>query len=221
LADLFGNAKDYGEGSSIYVTVCGRQDRRNVDCFHAVSLIKPEEGAKSLSLDLTVQAAHAVRGRVVGSDGRPLTGVRVGGLTAWGDTETLSGASFTIEGLNPRRPRELIFHHREKDLGKFATVRGDQAEGLEVRLEPCGVVTGRVVNKAGRPVPGASVGFFPGTLMNGMEVVAKTDREGRFRAELVAGQKYSLSSVPNLPRKVAAVEVESGQTKDLGDVLVN
>ena len=221
LADLFGDGKEHSSGSSIYVSVCGRQDGRSVDHCHAVALIKPDEGAESLTLDLTVHAAHTLRGSVFGPDGQLLSGVRVGGLTATGNVETLASPSFTVEGLGLQRPRELTFHHKEKSLGKVVSIGGDRTEALDVQLEPCGVVIGRLVNKTGQPVPAVSIGFFPKAIMTGLEVPAQTDRDGRFRASLVGGQEYSVSSVRRPLRAVGNLKVESGQTKDLGDVPVN
>jgi hypothetical protein len=148
---------------------------------------------------------------VVGPDGKPLGGVRVVGLTSMPDAEVLPGASFTVEGLNPRRTRQLIFDHRDKGLGKVVTVRGE-AGPLTVRLEPCGVVVGRVVDREGKPVPGERVGFSPGKL-KGLD---RTDDAGRFRVELVAGRKYLLI----LRGKRLSLEIEPGRTRDLGDLLV-
>jgi hypothetical protein len=154
---------------------------------------------------------------VVGPDGKPLSGVEVVGLTATPDDEMLDGPSFTVQGLNPRCGRDLFFRHGGQGLGKALTVRGDEAGPLTVQLEPCGSVIGRVVDKGGEPVPRVSLSF---RLGDRMDVVAETDRDGCFRAALLSWQKYTLA--PYSPRRllkdVGDIEVESGQTKDLGDL---
>ncbi len=172
-------------------------------------------------LDLTVQPVRGLQGTLVDPDGKPLSGVRVRGLTSTPDLETLAGLSFTVEGLNPRGTRELVFHHREKGLGKVVTLRGDQTQALTVQLAPCGVVQGRIVDKRGRPMSGVIVWFFHDCSF--ADIRGETDRQGRFRVGLIEGQKYSLgvSGVRGLLRFAADVEVASGRSKDLGDFPVS
>jgi RNA polymerase sigma factor (sigma-70 family) len=187
--------------------------------YHALALINPPEREQSLSLDLTVQTGRRLRGTVVAPDGKPLTGVRVTGLTALPDHELLSSASFTVRGLNPRCTRELCFYHRDKALGRIVTVRGDETRPLTVRLDPCGSVRGRLVDKNGKPVSGITVSFL--RRQNWFDAF-ETDREGRFRAALVSGAKFSLglASLRPLLRDVGEVEVNSGRSRDLGDLPV-
>jgi RNA polymerase sigma factor (sigma-70 family) len=196
---------------------------RCLDRYNALGLIHPEEETKSLRHDLTVQPARPLRGTVVGPDGKPLSGVAVCGLTSMPNAERLEGASFLVEGLNPRRRRELSFHHEEKSLGKFLTIRGDQTKPLTVQLKPCGVVIGRMVDKSGRPAPGVEIHF--NSEGNGLRAGAETDHKGCFRAALVAGLPYKLGISPRPPTfsrllKPVDVLVESGKTKDLGDLIL-
>ncbi len=220
LANLFRDGKDHGGGSWLYTAVGpgGFGWRRCMDRYNALSLIQPDEKAKSLTLDLTVQLAHPLRGTVVGPDGKPLRGVAVCGLTSMPDAEILEGASFLVEGLNPRCTRSLSFHHKEKGLGKFLTIRGDETKTLTVQLEPCGVVLGRIVDQSGSPLSGVEIQF--NSEGNGLFVHVETDRQGRFRAALVPGLPYRLGTSSRLQRFFDALTVESGQTKDLGDLLL-
>jgi RNA polymerase sigma factor (sigma-70 family) len=187
-----------------------------VNKYNAIALINPEEQAKSLALDLGLQPARTLRGRVVAPDGKPLCGVTVRGLSAIPDDDVLEGASFAVMGLNPRRMRDLVFLHRDKALGKSLSIRGDEPQPLTVQLEPCGVIIGRMVDKRGKPVPDLIVwlGRKDGS------VAAETDRDGRFRAPVLPGQKHwlGLYSQRRLLRQVGEVEVESGRTQDLGDL---
>ncbi len=181
--------KNHGGGSWIHVAVGGGiQWRRCVDRCNTLSLINSDERAKSLALDFTVIPARPLHGTVDGPDGKPLPGVRVCGLTSMPDAETLESASFTVEGLNPRRTRELSFYHKEKSLGKVITVRGDETKALSVQLEPCGVVIGRLVDKADMPVQGEGIWFVCGN--TGFQARAATDHQGRLRASLVPGLIY-------------------------------
>jgi RNA polymerase sigma factor (sigma-70 family) len=219
LANLFHDGMDHGADPRLYTAV--QQGGKGICCinkYHALSLINPDERTEMLAVDLKLQPARSRAGTVVGSDGQPLAGVRVVGLTAIPDIELLECASFTVVGLNPGRSRNLFFHHRGKDLGKVLTIRGDEPEPLTVQLDPCGSILGRLVDKSGRPVPEVTISFLPG--VNGANVIAVTDREGRFRATLVPGEKYSLGPLSShrLLRAVGQVEVESGRSKDLGDL---
>jgi hypothetical protein len=217
-ADFFRDGVNRGGGRHLNTAVGGdRSGILGVNKYNALSPINPDEKAESVALDLTLQPARTLPGTVVGPDGKPLTGVEVFGLTALPDEETLESASFTVTGLNPRGTRELCFHHREIGLGKVLAVRGDESGPLTVRLEPCGSVLGRLVDKSGNPVPGVTVWLRGG---NGPGVLAKTDREGRFRGALPPGTKCSLR-LYNSRRSLRAapeVEVESGRDKDLGDL---
>jgi hypothetical protein len=186
-----------------------------VDRYNALALIRPAEAAPALTLPFTVRPAPGLRGTVVGPGGEPVAGAVVVGLTSMPDAERLESASFTVEGLNPGRPRTLSFHQREMGLGKVVTVRGGEPGPVCVRLEPCGEVTGRVVDRAGIPARRITVYFLRDD--NGVPLSTRTDREGRFRMGLVAGQPYALSSFCRLSGRVG-VQVRSGLVEDLGDV---
>lgn len=222
LANFSIDGADRGGSSWLYIGL-HPWTMRCVDRYNALCLIHPDEGTKSFVLDVTVQPARPLRGTVFGPDGQPLRGVKVCGLTSMPDAEMLETASFMVEGLNPRRTRELSFYHKEKGLGKFLTIRGDESKPLTVQLEPCGEAIGRVVNRAGRPVPGVSMSFSGDG--NGLAVFADTNDQGCFRAALVPGLPYRWGGGTDLhhhlPRQVDALTVESGKTKDLGDLLLD
>jgi hypothetical protein len=189
-----------------------------VNQYNALSLINPNERAELPALDFALQPARTLHGTVLGPDGKPLAGVNVTGLTAPPRDEVLEGASFTVTGLNPRCSRDLFFHHREKGLGKLLTIRGDATEALTVQLDVWGSVSGRLVGKGGKPVPGVTLWFLRRN--QEMDAVTQTDRDGRFRASLAPGQPYSLGlqGSRRLLRDVGDFEVVSGRSKDLGDL---
>jgi hypothetical protein len=114
----------------------------------------------------------------------------------------------------------LYFHHQDRELGKVVTIHGDEAGPLTVRLEPCGSIAGRLLDKRGHPVPEARIRLSGGP---GLEFMAVTDREGRFREVLLPGQTYSLgvSSPRAVARPVGGVKVEAGRSQDLGDLLLD
>jgi hypothetical protein len=204
-------------GTSAWAHIADRpalSPARAVDRYNALALINPDGRGALPELDITLRRARPLRGTVVGPDGEPLAGVKVSGLTSMPDAEVLESASFTVEGLNPQVPRPLSFYHQEKRLGKVLTLRGEQTEALTVRLEPCGEVIGRVVDRACKPVAGMRVYF--GRADNGLSALATTDPQGRFRAALVPGLKYGVPQ--RLIKAFEELEVGPGRTKDLGDL---
>jgi hypothetical protein len=203
-------------GASAWAHIASRptsSPARCVDRYNALALINPDGQAPG-ELNFTLHPARPLHGTVVGPDGQPLAGVKVCGLTSMPDAEVLESAAFTVEGLNPQVPRPLFFHHERNRLGKVLTLRGEQTEALTVRLEPCGEVIGRVLDRAGKPVAGMTVWFVRPA--NGLSAQAKTDPQGRFRVTLVPELEYSV------PRRLIgdfdALKVSSGQVRDLGDL---
>jgi hypothetical protein len=231
VANLFNDGKNHGGGSWIDVALGPRLSTcRCVDRYNALALINPEDQARSLALDLTLHRAPPLPGMVVGPDGQPLARARVCGLTSMPEVETLQGASFIIEGLNPRRTRRLTFYHREKELAKDLTIPGDRIQELTVQLEPCGVVRGRTVDRMGHPLSGVVISC--GNPEGHLHATAETDHDGRFHVALVPGFKYRLVAevagrrlkTPDEARedltRLGELAVESGRTTDLGDVRV-
>jgi RNA polymerase sigma factor (sigma-70 family) len=193
--------------------------------YHALVMIEPEAKTEKLTRDVALVPARTLKGTVAGPDGKPLTGVTVFGLTFHHFAqETLKSAHFTVGGINPRRKRSLLFIHKEKGLGYYLEIRGDEKGPLAIKLRPLGSASGRIVDKDGQPVPGLNLNVNRSGLMGPGGVQVKTDEAGRFRAEgLVPGQKYSLSPAPrslDVRRGGPEIVVESGKDRDLGDVTV-
>jgi RNA polymerase sigma factor (sigma-70 family) len=221
LARFFGDGVNRGMGRCLFVASGpGGREILQVNRFNAFAPISPGEQAGSVRLDFELERAKPIPGTVVGPDGKPLVGVEVMGLTAMPDEERLANESFTVTGLNPRGARSLSFRHASKALGTALTVRGDESGPLTVRLQPCGRVRGRLVDRAGRPVPEVTVclgGAFTFTL------TTESDRGGRFCASVLPAQTYSLwlSSTRRMQKNVGQLRVQPGQDQDLGDLRLN
>lgn len=176
-------------------------------------------------------AGQAVRGKVVGSDGKPVTGAEVLGLL---DTDemvptTLKGDTFTAHALAAGRPREMIFLHEGKKLVGMIKVHSTDRDPV-VKMVPWATITGRVLTPEGKPAARAEVSFqFIDGLADGMvrqklyrdkpRSTLRTDDEGRFRLEgmfpglelqvfaRTPGLSFSRSSDPVIPRAGEAVSV--------------
>jgi hypothetical protein len=180
--------------------------------YHALVLLEPDEKDEALVRDVALELPQERKGRVVGPDGQPLTGVTVSGL---GPNGVVNGAEFFVRGINPKAKRQLVFHHKEKNLGFFLKeLPGDPPEPLTIKLQACGSASGRLVDSDGLPVAGERIALWGG----GREL--KTDKEGRFRAEgLVPGLGYGVMTF-RVGIELAHWVVEPGQHKDLGDIKV-
>jgi protocatechuate 3,4-dioxygenase beta subunit len=197
------------------------------DHHQALVLLEPGEKEEALVKDMTLVTALLLtkKGRVVGPDGEPVTGVTVKGLGRGLEEKTLKGAEFTVEDIDARVNRQLFFYHEEKKLGFFLKeLSGMTPEPLIIKLQPCGTASGRIVDADGQPVAGSRVDV--GAVREQGSVGArhqwvKTDKDGRFRFEgLVPGYKYPVGRI-DLPRILAEVVVEPGKDKDLGDIKVD
>jgi hypothetical protein len=118
----------------------------NQSNYNALALLNPDEKEKTLVRDLVLLPALTRPGTVVGPDGKPVSEIHVIGLVPspgspdW--SSTLKSASFTVRGLHPERIRQLYFYHKEKNLGRYLELQGEQSGPLKVRLQPCGSVVG-------------------------------------------------------------------------------
>lgn len=191
--------------------------------------------------DIFFRRGRDVKGRLLGPDGRPVRGAFGFGLSrdasaARPDThpadEGLKEDAFTALGLYPKEQRTLSFIHQGMKLIGHLVVDGTEEKPVEVRLQPWGAVTGRLVDGDGKPLAGVKVSRYypwlppPGMRANGEGFV--TDAEGRFRVEgLLAEQKHRLELAgPGEGVKLDAgaalkdVSAPGGGVKDLGEVRV-
>ena len=69
--------------------------------------------------------------------------------------QPLPTAEFEVHALGTQRKRGLLFYHEAKHLAGAYVVKPDEAGPLTVRLEPCGTLSGRLVDRGGLPQAGA------------------------------------------------------------------
>jgi hypothetical protein len=212
---------------------------------HAFVRIDASEAEpKSATADIRLEPAGTVRAEVVGPEGKPVRGYYVAGLTASARDSVAwmtqkDSAAVTVRGLDGSRPRTVVALSADKTLGAARPVRVDEKGPIQVRLEPLGGVTGRVIDSDGRPRAGIPVRatlsrtgddgarlpvqFFltAGTWAGSLEPKAETDADGKFRlTELMPGLKYILvvgdEAGDVLQRE--GISPASGRVEDLGDI---
>ncbi|HEV3339562.1 MAG TPA: carboxypeptidase-like regulatory domain-containing protein [Pirellulales bacterium] len=190
--------------------------------YNHVELINPRQDEASLSRDVELVLGRTLSVKVVGADGQPVSGAKVRGVADYSAfaVDKLDGPEFTVTGLNPRIERKLIVELPEKKLAAYRVVRGDEDGPIEVRLQPCGSIVGRLVDEDGEPVANRMIGvgrprYAP------PEFTPTTDAQGRFRVDgLVPGLEYEvgLENRGSLLRKLKVATLMPGEERNLGDL---
>jgi protocatechuate 3,4-dioxygenase beta subunit len=123
-------------------------------------------GLTPVQLTVRLQPGVVVRGRVLDPQGRPVQGADVvleDGRSpgyAVGVCVTDGHGNFTLAGVPPAPGYEWVVTDPRRPLGARVPTTlsaGAAANHQEVRLRPLAAVAGRVVDAAGRPLPGAAV----------------------------------------------------------------
>jgi RNA polymerase sigma factor (sigma-70 family) len=209
--------------------------------FGIYRLIDPKEGDQPLSIDIELDPGRKVTGSLIDPDGKPVTGATASsldhafgpGARAKDETRRLDSDTFTAAVLDPERPRTVSFVHKDRELIGHAVLRGDEKSPVTINMKPWGVLTGRLVDDNSKPVAGVRLGWrYPSLPAPGMGPPAKTfttDAQGRFRVEgLAPGPKFDITLSEGTKKDTTfsagealkGLAVESGQTRDLGDVRV-
>jgi hypothetical protein len=202
---------------------------------NACKVVDVKEDAGTVSCDLTVDPGKTLSIHLQDPDGRPLTGAMASGVNELGGVVVpLETAACTAYALDPDRPRQLWFLHPGRKLAGVVTVRGDEMEAPTVRLAPTGTVSGRALDRDGRPVAGAY--FFPVYSDRSVNALAphlyrwglppRTDKDGRFRLEgVVPGLKFDIGFSKGQGLLIGETKAERrpltpGAARDLGEVRV-
>jgi RNA polymerase sigma factor (sigma-70 family) len=203
--------------------------------FNGMKEVKPAAGDKAVTCDLVLDPGRALAVRPRGPDGKPLQGAWVMGQLShdqWSREEG-KGGEYPIYGLKPGESRTLLLRHEGKGLAGVLKIGGDDRGAVTAKLVPAAAVTGRLLDRDGRPLPHAAITarFYledrPGWIFDHHPLKIHTDADGKFRIDgLTPGLKYhamtlltSLSRRP-YPGEVFALTLKEGETKDLGDVKV-
>jgi RNA polymerase sigma factor (sigma-70 family) len=196
--------------------------------FNTFVGINVDDKAESVACDLQLHPSKTVKGTILGPDGRPLAGATISGPFGSGTSlRDLPSAAFTLPTVNPHKAEAYFFEHRKKNLAAAVIVKGDEGEGLTVKLQPAATITGRVVTEDGEPVCNTSIigriesgqlnitrpwlGFFWG----------RTDADGRFKIEGVhSGVKFGAFADQPRGELFASLTFGPGEVRDLGTIKV-
>ncbi len=119
------------------------------------------EPGTTITQDITVEPASTVAINLQDAAGRPLVDTLVweeGRQYGFDDPLRAETDSWLAQGVSDSgHSRRLLFHEPTKKLFATLTLKSDEKGPVVVRLRPCGVVRGTVVDAAGKPVGGVNV----------------------------------------------------------------
>ncbi len=200
--------------------------------YHALIEIDPRPGEEPIACDVTLDPGRTLQGTVLGLDGKPLSGVRIDGLVPLHWEDESSVPDFTVECLEPNKPRVLQFVHKAKKLSGYLVVNGREKGIIQVQLKPWGTLTGRILSLSGEPLSSVHVDC-SAEVKHGGEFLAsdshdvRPDKDGRFRIDrLIAGLKYELHVTrSNVVQEIFGgnpkeLMLKPGETKDVGDLTI-
>ncbi|HUJ61083.1 MAG TPA: carboxypeptidase regulatory-like domain-containing protein [Kofleriaceae bacterium] len=103
-------------------------------------------------------------------------------------------------------------------------IAAGQAASVDITLASNAIVTGRVVDAGGKPMPGVPVAVVPDTGNGSLRVSLSgapptTGPDGAFRVEAKAGKSIVVALVQPMPA-IHKVTLEAGQTIDVGAIAV-
>jgi hypothetical protein len=219
------------QGYRSFATAYGKE---SLNLYNACKVVDLQENAGPVVCDLTVHPGKSLALHLQDPDGQPLVGVTATGMDAMGSLGALKTAACPVFALDPEQPRRLAFLHGERKLATLVTVRGDEKEPLIVRLAPASAITGRLLDRDGKPIAGADIVPRDAAAVDKREAERvsrsmtppRTDKDGRFRLEgLFPGMKINIQARTNQGFLVEETTPErkplqSGATQDLGDIRV-
>ncbi len=210
----------------------GGQEMRKVyngwsaDYFDALLEVNLPENAVEQTQDLVFKLGRTRTLHITDDAGRPLSEIHVIGRTFPPShrLETLPNSSLDVIGLQPTESRLVVIMDEQRKLGTVLTVQGADSNPINVRLQPCAVVTGRVVSENGEGVENISirasmiqepqVDHWARELNN-----VQTDATGTFRVWLPLGGTCRIFSYSDQgPNFSAIIRPAPEVAYDLGDV---
>ena len=136
--------------------------------------------------------------------------------------------TFDVEDLAPKEVRNFLMAQTHRKIARLFTLAYDDkpASEMTIKLEPCAIVRGRLVDEDGSPVK--NVGVRASAIRNGRAVLellplaTTTDADGRFECNLaVGGEGYTIHASHakgGFATVAEKVSFAPGKTIDLGEI---
>jgi protocatechuate 3,4-dioxygenase beta subunit len=162
------------------------------------------------SLELALLPGTEVRGRVIGSDRRPVANARLV-VAAWPAGTTREDGSFSIAHLAKDVTRVSAFSDSEHGSAR----RAGTAE-LEIKLEPGHSISGTVRDAKGRPLAGARLMAFLDSKSWDDVRIAISDEKGNYRLGFCDASRYQvMADAADLDFELAQANLRAVRTTRL------
>ena len=199
----------------------------SADFFDALVEVNIDPAAEEITQDLVFK-----KGPVRSLQVAHVNGEAIGSLSVLGTTfppkydrdYKLSESKVEIIGLQPDESRMVILMSADGRYGKVLTVSGSDTAPLDVQLERCATVVGRVLDQDAQPVASIDVHITPvqePSQDNWSRALGPviTDANGQFETNLPAGGLYSLWTYSPLgPNFSVRIRPDAGATYKLGEL---
>lgn len=168
---------------------------------NAVKVIDLKPDVKAATYDLAVDPGKTAQIKLEDEQGQPVTNAFTSGIAdCWPHTFRIAESACTIYGLGADRPRRVCILHPELRLAASLTLTGDEVGPVTVRLAEPASIKGRALDAEGEPLADAQVQInyahrSASELRRFVELEkgqVRTDREGRFRVDVVPGERFAL-----------------------------
>lgn len=200
--------------------------------YEAIVLVNPFKDAAPLRLTATLLKDHPRDISLVDTLGQPVEGAMPLMHKIHGPLnrdEVISAVTFPLAGLSVAHDQAITFHHDQRKLVGFLSIRGDSDAPVTVKLQPWAAITGRIVTADGQPVEidfkRVSGPVITNDQMSGYIFRRSVMENGAFRISgLVPGHSYSCQKVVSKRGRSIEMDVfkglilEPGEVHDLGDI---
>jgi hypothetical protein len=127
--------------------------------------IEDPEGGEPKPIEVVLRKGVSLEALVAAPDGRPVdvvtaayTGIDAALIDVWNQGHEFAEGKFRIPGADPDRTYRVYFVAPDKHLGAVAELKYEPAANPRViRLQPTGVIRGRIASPAGEPPKQAHV----------------------------------------------------------------
>ena len=181
-------------------------------------------GEARRDVDVTLQAASSIGGRIVTQLGRLVDGAVVRAIDADGRTvveassnaageyrlRLLRAGTYRVGVDASREGYAPAYHSDARRLADAVPVtfgRGERRSGVDTTVGPGGTVSGVVTDDAGAPLPRATVTFLPTTAGGSTDERSVTDAQGRYASGDLAPGTYRVRVAPPAQRAELVTDV--------------